>query len=145
MEKKKNGRPTKYTQELSEKICSLMSEGKSLKSICENGEDMPDMSNVFRWLSKYPMFRQNYTQAQNDRTEAQLEELNELANEAIETSKTTGDKRANAVVSAYKLKADNMKWVMSKMKPKKYGDKLALGGDTDAPLTITVIDYHKKK
>ena len=139
----KKGRPTKYNKKLADKICSLMAEGKSLKSICEQ-EGMPNASNVFKWLTIYQDFRENYTQAQNDRTEAQLEQLNEIGDTAIELARTTGEKRANAVVQAVKLKADNMKWVMSKMKPKKYGDKLDMTTDGKA-LTVELISYAKTK
>ena len=80
-----------------------------------------------------------------DRTETQLELLNELGDTAIELSQSTDPKQSNAVVQAVKLKADNLKWVMSKMKPKKYGDKLELAGDQDNPITVNLISYARPK
>lgn len=124
------GRPSDYTKELGDKICALVAEGNSFKKICTNyREEMPDMATIFRWLRVNEEFRKNYEQAIDQRTEAQHEMLLDNGDEAIEEAKTTDPKASNAVVSAYKLKADNMKWVMSRMKPKKYGDKVDITSD----------------
>lgn len=37
-----------------------------------------------------------------------------------------------------RLRVDTRKWALSRMSPRKYGDKLALGGDEDgAPILVT--------
>ena len=92
---------------------------------------MPDKATVFRWLRKYEEFRDQYARAKQESADAQQEIIEDIGDESIEAAYKADPKAANAVVSAYKLKADNLKWVMSKMKPKKYGDKLDLtsGGD----------------
>jgi hypothetical protein len=36
-----------------------------------------------------------------------------------------------------RIRVDTRKWIASKLKPKKYGDKIELGGDTNAPLIIS--------
>lgn len=37
-----------------------------------------------------------------------------------------------------RIMVDTRKWLASKLKPKRYGDKLALGGDEDAsPIQVT--------
>ncbi len=130
------GRPSDYTQELADKICSQLSEGISLRTVCL-ADDMPDKSTIFRWFREKPIFKDQYVQAKEESADAQHEDLAEIGNEAIIEAKTVNEKAANAVVSAYKLKADNLKWSMSKMKPKKYGDKLDLsnnGKDFPTPL-----------
>ena len=139
----KKGRPTKYSDKLAEKIFTLMGEGKSLRTICAR-EDMPNAETVFRWLRKDALFSEQYARACENRTEAQLELLNELGDTAIELSQDTGEKRAGAVVQAVRLKADNLKWVMSKMKPKKYGDKLDMTSDGKA-ITVELVSYAKPK
>lgn len=138
------GRPTLYNNELVDRICSLISQGKSMRSVCLL-EEMPEMETVWRWLRENPYFNEQYVRATQDRTETQLELLNELGDTAIELSQSTDPKQSNAVVQAVKLKADNLKWVMSKMKPKKYGDKLELAGDQDNPLTIELVSYATRK
>lgn len=130
------GRPTDYTPELANKICDQISQGLSLRTICES-EDMPSGVSIFAWLKLYPDFLKQYELATDERTESQQEILIDLGDRAIEHAEEADPKAANAVVSAYKLKADNLKWSMSKMKPKKYGDKIDMttnGKDLPIPL-----------
>lgn len=135
-ETNKLGRPTSYTPELANLICSRIAEGRSLRSICRDYDDLPVMATIFTWLSTRKDFLEQYEQACRERTEAQQEELLEMGDKAIEHAEEANPKAANAVVSAYKLKADNLKWSMSKMKPKKYGDAIDVtsGGDKIAVL-----------
>ena len=125
---KKNGRPTMYSGKIVDKICAEIALGRSLRSICLD-ESMPDLTTVYEWLRIYPNFTQQYAVATDERTETQQEMLIEMGDKAIEHAEEADPKAAGAVVSAYKLKADNLKWSMSKMKPKKYGDKLDLTSD----------------
>jgi len=130
------GRPTDYSQEIVSKICSEIAEGKSLRAVCEI-EGMPDKSTVFVWLREHKEFQDQYARATEERTEALSEELMDLGDEAVELAQTVDAKASSAVVQAVKLKADNIKWTMSKMKPKKYGDKIDMttnGKDIPQPI-----------
>ena len=132
----KTGRPSDYNKEIADKICSKVSEGISLRTICL-ADDMPDKSTFFRWLREHKDFQDQYAQAKEESTNAQHELLEELGDQAIELSQSVDPKASGAVVQAVKLKADNLKWVMSKMKPKKYGDKVDLttnGKDLPTPI-----------
>lgn len=117
------GRPSDYTQELADTVCERISEGNSLRNVCLNS-DLPDARTIFRWLRVHEEFRHQYDKACVERSESHHEDLLNLGDEAIELSQHVDPKASGAVVSAYKLKADNQKWSMSKMKPKKYGDKI---------------------
>ena len=123
-------RPTDYNEEIAAKICSGLAEGKSLRTVCQ-ADDMPDKSTVFVWLGLYPEFKDQYARAKEESADADNETLEEIGDEAIDASWKADPKAASAVVQAYKLKADNLKWAMSKKKPKKYGEKLDLtsGGE----------------
>jgi hypothetical protein len=46
----------------------------------------------------------------------------------------------SALVQQRRLKADTIKWALSKLQPQKYGERLTLAGDADAPLAITKIE-----
>ena len=132
-------RPTIYNQELANELCKRIAQGKSLRSVC-SADDMPDMSIVFDWIHSKPEFSNQYAQATGERSEAQHEELTDLSDEVIREVKAipkTSAYISNALANAYKLKADNLKWSMSKMKPKKYGDKLDMttnGKDIPTPI-----------
>lgn len=129
-------RPSDYTLEIATTICQRLALGNSLRKVCES-DDMPAMSTVFLWLAEHSQFSEQYTHATEERADAHNEELLELGDEAISLAQTVSDKASSAVVQAVKLKADNLKWSMSKMKPKKYGEKLDMttnGKDLPVPI-----------
>ncbi len=107
-------RPSDFTEDVAGHICSEIASGRSLRSICDD-EGMPDKSTVFRWLSKHETFRDQYARAQEDRTAALAEDILEIADEG----------NAEDVQRA-RLRIDTRKWLMSKMAPKRYGDKQQL-------------------
>ena len=137
------GRPSKYTKELGDAVCKKIGDGFSMRTVCAP-DTMPDMSTVFRWIREDDEFRKQYVLATEERTESHSEALLEMGEEAIEKAQDVDPKASGAVVQAYKLKADNLKWSMSKMKPKKYGDKLDLtsGGDR-LPQPIISLDVQR--
>ncbi len=134
------GRPTDYTKEIVSAICAELAQGKSLRTVCK-ADDMPAMSTVFTWLRDHKEFAEQYAQAKEEATEAKLEELDDIGDEAIQASRMVDPKASGAIVQAYRLKADNIKWYMSKIKPKKYGDKLDLDAKVDGNLSINLVSY----
>lgn len=46
----------------------------------------------------------------------------------------------SAAVAHRKLQIDTRKWLLSKLAPRKYGDRLELSGDSENPLTIKTIE-----
>ena len=130
------GRPTLYSQELADTICERVALGESVRAIARD-EVMPAMSSIFKWLAENKSFSEQYAHAKEESSDALNEELMELGDEAIRLSQEVDPKASGAVVQAVKLKADNHKWMMSKMKPKKYGDKVDLttnGKDLPTPM-----------
>ncbi|MEN5300484.1 terminase small subunit protein [Brucella sp. TWI559] len=113
------GRPTKFTEQLAAHICAEISSGISLRTICGQA-GIPSQTTVFRWLSEHKDFREQYARAREAQMEAMAEDILEIADEGNEDD----TQRA-------KLRIDARKWLMSKMAPKKYGDKLAIGGDAE--------------
>lgn len=136
----KLGRPSDYTKETADRICSELAEGISLRTVCL-AEDMPDKATVFRWLREHKEFHDQYAQAKEESTNAQHEVLEDLGDQAIDLAQSVDPKASSAVVQAVKLKADNLKWVMSKMKPKKYGDKVDVTSG-DKPISLLNVLQH---
>ena len=71
---KKNGRPTKYSDKLADRICQKIAEGYSVRSICKE-KDMVSMQTLFRWLRENDKFREQYAHACEERSYAQAENL----------------------------------------------------------------------
>ena len=136
------GRPSDYTQELCDEICAKLAEGKSLRTVCL-ADEMPSTVTVFAWMRKYPEFLNQYANAKEESADALFEETLDIAddgsNDWMEQNK--GDDAGYRVngesIQRSRLRVDTRKWMMSKMKPKKYGDKLT----TDHTGSIGIESY----
>jgi hypothetical protein len=127
----KGGRPSKYNQPLADEICSLLAQGKSVRTVCK-AEDMPSMQTVFTWLRTRPEFLEQYTRAKVESADAMAEEVLDIADDDTydNLEDRDGGLRPNPVkVNRDRLRIETRKWLMAKMKPKKYGDKVDLTSD----------------
>lgn len=121
--KGKPGRPSSFTQEIADEICNAMISGMSLRAIC-SAEDMPDRTTVLRWMGSDEEFASKCARARILQADALEEEMSD-----IEEKTLTGqiDPTAARVVLSSK------QWRASKLAPKRYGDRLAIGGHEDMP------------
>lgn len=126
--KKDKGRPSDYTKELGDAICEQLADGISLRTVLL-GKGMPAGSTVFRWMRENEDFRKQYEAAKEESADALLEDMFDIADKSIEEAKKGDAKRAGAKVAAHRLAVDTRKWAASKLKPKRYGDKLDLTSD----------------
>jgi len=128
------GRPTDYSEELADIIFSRIISGESVNTICKD-DDMPDKSTFFRWLRKHKDFRDNYELAAAERSDALVEDMLDIAdNQASQPVLVDGvpleidghivQTTDSAAVAHARLRVDTRKWAASKLKPKKYGEKL---------------------
>lgn len=120
------GRPSVFTQDLADRICAELADGRSMRSVCR--EDWcPSMQTVFRWLREKDSFREQYTRAKEEAADAMIEEMSEIADEM--PAYTPEGKIDPSDVNNRRLRIDTRKWLASKLKPKKYGERVAVGGD----------------
>ena len=140
---KKNGRPSKYTDKLADKICQMIAEGQSVRSICAK-KDMISMQTFFRWLRENDKFREQYARACEERSYMHAEDIIEIADNATNDymEKLEGDGYIfnSENVQRSRLRIDTRKWLMSKLNPKVYGDKLDMttnGNDIGVTLSAS--------
>lgn len=104
-------------------IIRRMSAGESLRAICRD-DGFPDPATIIKWTAADDVFAQQYAHARDERADVYFDRLDEVS-EAAENA-------PDAVkVAGLRLKADNIKWQLARMAPKRYGDKLELGGALD--------------
>jgi hypothetical protein len=101
---------------------------------------MPTQSSVYLWLLQKPDFSEQYTRAREEQADTLADEILAIADEApSEVVDEKGVSRTDSGwVSWQRNRVDARKWVASKLKPKKYGEALKVGGDKDNPLAVTV-------
>jgi len=145
------GRPSDYTLELSDLICSRLTEGESMRSVCRDPE-MPVLTTIFRWLREKPDFKQQYDIAKEESAETLADEMVDIADNQVKTPLIVDgdivlDEKGDQVMIAdsvavqhAKLRIDTRKWAASKLKPKKYGDRSDLNITSDLTVHFD-LDY----
>lgn len=145
----KMGRPTKYTPELGELICSLMCDGDKPKGLSEVARDSRvniSDSAIYRWVIKYDDFREKYAHARKVQADRLAWSAKEVAAHALELS--LDDKLViakldiagpymHAKMAQARLMVDTLKWMAGKLHPAKYGKTAE---DIEQASTDEVID-----
>jgi hypothetical protein len=128
----KTGRPTKYNQETADFICMMLSEGMSLRQIlkADTAGRLPAQSTVYEWLIRHAVFAEQYARAREEQADTNADEIIAIADERPPEFKD--DKGRTYLDQTYiawqKNRIEARKWTAMKLKPKKYGDRVALEG-----------------
>ena len=101
---------TRYTSELADEICEEIAKGGALYLMCQEKENWPDESTIYRWIDANDDFREKYARARERQADRRNEEIIVIADTATD---------ANLA----RLQIDARKWQASKLAPKKYGDR----------------------
>lgn len=108
-------------------VCNRITEGESVTSILRPGNQIVSKHVFFEWLSADEEKANQYTRACEARADLVFEQI-------IHISDATGDdvikdEQGNEVINHNviqrdRLRVDARKWMLSKMNPKKYGEKI---------------------
>jgi hypothetical protein len=100
---------------------------------------MPAKVTVFKWIRTDADFANQYAYAREAQAEHYLDEIIQIADDSVldtEINPESGNEVTNHdVIQRAKLRVDTRKWAMSKLAPKKYGDRTAL--DVSGDLNIS--------
>jgi hypothetical protein len=124
---------TAYTEAQADRVCEWVAQGRSLVSYCKK-PGTPGYRTIMRWLSEQPAFQANYRTAHAHQADYIADEIIDIADKARMGTRTT--KRADGevetvtvdMVERSRLQIHARQWYAAKLAPKKYGDKLELGG-----------------
>lgn len=139
----------KYSTEIALRICARISDGDSVRKICEE-DGMPTKCTVFRWLKDHPEFVTMYEAARDMQADAAFDEILEIADDGRNDWMQTNDPdnagyRINGEhIQRTRVRIDTRKWKLARMNAKKYGDKLDLGSN-GGPLQVVIVDPRRKK
>ena len=143
------GRPSLYTEELAERICTrIASSDLGIRAVAKEFDLNPDT--IFAWIYKHPSFSEQYARAKETQQEFLAEQILNIADDGSNDYMTIqkGDQTYNVedreVTSRSKLRVETRKWLMSKLAPKKFGDKLELGGSVDLGLAERLNNARKR-
>lgn len=123
-----------------DEVCARIAECESLQSIADSSE--VSKGTLLNWLSD-PVRLDHYMRAREAQADKMVEDILAIADDGRNDTYQTdsGEAVNHDVIARSRLRVDARKWLASKMAPKKYGDKLALGGADDLPaIGITVVE-----
>ena len=144
-EKKKTGRPSKYTPEIAQEMCNRLANGEPLRQICRD-EGFPAWQTVYDWMYRDDALGEAgvglsgaIAKAREIGQDAIAEQIWLEVNQEPERILSEGGGRVDSgYVQWQKVKAEIGLKLLAKWNPKRYGDKIALGGDPGNPLQTQV-------
>lgn len=129
-------------KELFIKVCSEIAEGKSLRNILKQ-EGMPSTATFFVWLSEDDEKLKQYTRACDIRAEVIFDEMLEIAddgtNDFVKKNLADGlgvETLNSEHIQRSRLRVDTRKWLLSKLNPKKYSDRIQQDVDMKGGITL---------
>ena len=122
-----------YTDEQKEYIFNDIEEeiigGRAIRNILLD-KGMPSASNFFAWLKKNPEWQKRYACACKMRADLLFESIeHDFLEEPEYTNTAHGSKIDSAWVQLQTMKINAKKWMIAKMAPEVYGDKIDVTSD----------------
>ncbi len=130
------GRPSLYSPEVAARICAGIADGHSLRKLCRE-DNIPSLATIFEWLASKPEFAEQYARAKDAQADAMAEDMLDIAD--IPPSMSADGKIDSGDVADKRLRIDTRKWIASKLKPKKYGDKIEQEIKGEVGLTVQIV------
>ena len=114
-------------------VLELVSQGSSVSRACKAVSDY-NKDKFYECLKASDEAKDNYARAIRFRQEVLFDDIVEIADDSIQDTRILEDGREvvnNDVIQRAKLRVDARKWVLSRMNPKKYGDRLNVDHDAE--------------
>lgn len=121
------------------KILFSIEEGNSLRATLKR-DGMPTSTTFYEWIDNDKEKAIHYARAIEARAELKFESIEQDYSEEPQRDAETG-RIDSAWVQLQRLKIDAKKWELSKLNPKKYGDKIQQEHSGEVKTTTTVIRW----
>lgn len=148
----------KRKEEIFNQICLEVSEGEAVRNVLKQ-EGMPSSKTFYAWMQIKPKDKPDTQEVKENRVKQYQDATDERASHIFEEIlKIADDQEGDVyyndegkectnhnVISRSKVRIDARKWMLSKLNPKKYGDKIdhTTGGEkitTQEPVQIVFKD-----
>jgi hypothetical protein len=139
------GRLPEYSAKVAAEICKAISEGQTLRATCRKLQ--VDHSTVLQWVrDDREGFANRYAHARELQVEAWADlivcEAEDSSKDTVTLTRRDGTEYEapdHEWINRSRLRVDTYKWLMSKLLPKKYGDKVTqqLEGPDGGPVQLT--------
>ena len=137
--KRKTGRPTKYTKQLADKICELLSEGKSERKICKM-PGMPARRTLLSWKEDNPEFlRQDGYDERRRQSATRLIDI-------VEAAVKSGIEIPKGVVEGLNVAMRKDARSAANLNPQRFSEKQKIDVNSTViqPQTVTIVNDLKE-
>ena len=128
--KAKIGRPTVMTPEVCEEICQRITRGETLSAICRD-KHMPNRTSVLKCRAENSAFALRYAQARELLLDVYADDIIMISDDGttdyvLKVGRNGHEYEAvdQEHIQRSRLRVDSRKWLLSKLRPNEYGDKL---------------------
>ncbi len=104
------GRPTDYSDEIANAICTWIAEGKSLRSYCKQ-KKTPALSTVCLWIVTHEEFSEHYRRAREAAGYAHADNIVDIVQQIADQSLEP---------NAARVMMDGLKWSAERMAPRSH-------------------------
>lgn len=134
-----------WTPELEQSILYRIAHGESVRTICKD-DAMPASSTIYEHLIESKEFAEQYARAREAQMDAMSDEILAIADDSTRDTMTVGHDDStrevadNEWINRSRLRVDTRKWLMGKLAPKKYGDKVEqfISGPNGGPIQAEI-------
>jgi hypothetical protein len=124
-------------------VCAQIAEGKSLRSILDHDDKLPSVRTFLDWMGEAPALATQYAQARGVGYQLLADEIVAIADENYTTAEDgTRERLSNEAIARNRLRVETRKWMLAKMLPKIYGEKLQTEhtGKGGGPIQLAAVD-----
>lgn len=135
--KKPHGRPSKFSDELVEQILARLSEGEPLAQILRS-DGMPGLTTWYDWCNARPELSERFGRARDAGFDMIAMDALRIADtpeigQIVKTKPDGKEVTQEDMLGHRKLQVETRLKLLAKWDPRRYGDKIALGGAPDLP------------
>jgi len=137
------GRPSEYSPAIADYICARLADGETLTAICRT-RGLPTRQTVHRWRMRNPAFDDQYMRARAIGMEAMSDDMLAIADD--DTLDVLPDGTANhASVGRARLQVDTRKFLLAKLAPRVYGDRVQHEHSGTVTQAVTLDDRERMR
>lgn len=135
-QKHPGGRPSGFSKAIADDILMRVSLGENIDRITQE-DGYPSKPTVYAWFRQHPEFFDDYAAARAMRAESRSDRMDGIKERVL---------AGELAPDVARVAIDVEKWQAGKENPKKYGDKLNIGGQEDNPFKGDMslsVSFHK--
>ncbi len=131
-----------FTQEVADRICDHISDGKSLRSFC--ADNNLAYRTIMAWIQANSEFAAQYARARDIGYDVIAEEIRDISDTPVlgteKTFKGNGDveTKESDMLGHRKLQIETRLKLLACWSPKKYGSRITHSGDPSAPIALVL-------